>query len=95
MSKLKGTTLMLVLMIIQLVLNTFVLITLPEVGALLLIDTALVVATYIGFSKGTRGWAIFAVVYGILSFTFAFSQGTYLNIGILILVAGIIALNDK
>lgn len=92
--RLKGTVLMLVLMIIQIILNVIILIGLPAVGALVLIDTLLVILTYVGFNKGQRGWAIFAVVYGALSTVIAFAQGTFLNIGVLILVAGIVALAD-
>ena len=95
MLQLKGTVLMLVLMIIQMALNLFILVVFPALGALLLIDTLLVSLTYLGFKKGVRGWAIFAVIYGALSTLMAFSQGTFFNIGILILVAGIIALMDK
>jgi len=95
MLKLKGTVLMLVLMIIQIVLNVFILMTMPEIGWIFLFDTVLIICTYIGFNKGVRGWAIFAVIYGAISTMIAFSQGTFLNIGVLVLVAGIVALASK
>lgn len=86
---------MLVLMIIQIILNVIILIGIPDVGVIILVDTLFVILTYVGFSRGKRGWATFAVIYGAISTIFAFSQGTYFNIGVLILVAGIIALADQ
>ena len=95
MDRLKATVLMQVLMIIQIVLNIIVLLLLPPVGLIILIDTALVIVTYVGFTKGIRGWAIFATVYGAISTILSFSQGNFLNIGVGIMIAGIIALTSE
>ena len=93
--QLKGTTWILVAMIIQIVLNVIIFAWMPEVGALLLIDTVLIIGTYFGFKYGKRGWAIFAIAYSIISLLLAFSQGNFFNLAILILIAGIIGVNDK
>ena len=92
--ELKGTVLVLITMIIQIIINAIVLITLPAFGMIMLIDT-LIIASYFGFKNGKRGWAIFATVYGIISMGLAFSQGNFINISILLLIAGILALSDK
>lgn len=92
---LKGTGLILATMIIQIILNVIVFVAFPAVGAFMLIDTALIVATYFGFKNGKRGWATFAVIYAVISMVMAFSQGNYLNISILLLIGGILALSDK
>ena len=93
--ELKGTVLVLITMIIQIVINVIVFITLPPLGMIMLIDTALIAASYFGFKNGKKGWAIFAVAYGIISMIMTFSQGNVLNISILLLIAGVLALSDK
>ena len=95
MNKLKGTTLVLVLMVIQILINLFIIFTIPQMGLLMLIDTALIIFTYVGFNKGIRGWAIFAIVYGLVSALLSFSEGMYINLGLLLLVAGIFGLTDQ
>ncbi len=92
---LKGTTLLLITMIIQIILNVIILFALPAAGTFILIDTALIIATYIGFKNGKRGWAVFALIYGIISMLISFSQGNFINISILVLIAGILALTDE
>ena len=93
--ELKGTVLVLITMIIQVIINAMVLIIFPPLGMIMLIDTMLIIASYFGFKNGKKGWAIFAVAYGIISMIMAFSQGNFLNISILLLIAGVLALSDK
>jgi hypothetical protein len=93
--QLKGTVLVLVTMIIQIILNIIVFMAWPSIGALLLIDTVLIIFMYIGFKSGKRGWAIAAIVYSILSLLLAVSNGNFFNISILLLIAGILALTDE
>lgn len=50
--QLKGTVLVLVTMIIQIILNIIVFMAWPSVGALLLIDTVLIIFAYLGFKSG-------------------------------------------
>jgi hypothetical protein len=66
----------------------------PSAGLLFLIDTILIIGIYFGFKYGKRGWAIFAIVYSIISLLLAFSQGNFLNISILLLIGGIVALSE-
>jgi hypothetical protein len=93
--KLRGTVLMLVLMIIQIVLNVIIFLALPEVGLLVVIDTILIIVAYVGFNRGVRGWAIFAVVYGVISAGLSLIQGTVISIGLGMFIAGIVALTDN
>ena len=93
--QLKGTVLMLVMMILQIILNVIILVGIPELGLMVLIDTILIILTYVYFKKGVKGWAIFALVYGIVSFAASAFQGSFLNIGLGVMVAGIIALTNQ
>lgn len=92
---LKGTLLVLITMIIQIVLNIYILLVLSEEGVLFIIDTALIILAYFGFKSGKRNWAMFAIIYGIISMIFSLSLGNFFNVGILLLIAGIVGWTEK
>lgn len=93
--QLKGTTLMLVAFILQIIANILILIVLPPAGFFLLIDTVLIGFAYFGFKNGKKGWATFAIIYSILSIIFALMGGSFSIGGILMLIAGILAVSDN
>ena len=93
---LKGTGLVLTTIIIQVLVILYIFTILPMAGLLMCIDLALIIATYYGFKARKQGWAIFAIVYGVVIIALAIAQGSLFNIsGILLLIAGILGVNDK
>lgn len=59
-----------------------------------IIDIILVGACYNGFKKGIKGWAVFAVVWGIIAAIFQVSNGSFPIGGAILLIGGIIGLQD-
>lgn len=93
--ELKGTKAVLTLAIIQSILNVILLITIPILGAYVLVDTALIWLTFAGYKRGSRGWAIFALIYGTISLAMAIYNGNFLNIGVALMIVALVTLVSK
>lgn len=116
-TKLKGTSFMLVVFVLQIILNIGLIFytLLPLISAIInkydvgvifivvtiltsllsLIDTVLIGFTYKGFTKGLKGWALFAILYGLVMLTVALIGKNYFNITPLYIIGGFIGWKGK
>lgn len=95
-TELRGTKFILATMIIQVIINIVILLFVDiQLALFMLLDTGLIIVAYIGFTKGKRGWAIFAIIYGMISLISSLIQGNLLNVGILLIIGGILGLKDS
>jgi len=93
---LKGTSLILATLIIQVLVIIYVFTILPSAALLMCVDLALIVATYFGFKARKRGWATFAIIYGVVISVMAIMQGQLFNVsGLLLLIGGIMGAQDN
>jgi len=63
---------------------------LPAIILLSMVDIILVSLCFAGYLRGSQGWALFAIIYGVLSIIFGLSSGDISIAGILLMIGGII-----
>lgn len=98
---LKGTQIVLVALIVQVLLNLIILGIVFDFGVIVLVDTIVILLMYLGLRRGKSVAALFAVMYGIIAiilrvliYTWVFDIFLSLN-GVAVMIAGIIALKDN
>lgn len=95
--ELKGTTLILIALVLNVVslimivsnISPFTPAPSPFLTVFLFLDAALIIAMHRGFKNGVEWWGAFALIYGVIGFILNAIQGNFINITILIIIAGL------